>query len=370
MPSLDLPTHCGSTVDVSMIVGGHVTLPTSFMIKEQVAGHDSMTAPSYSFLVENKAKGKKILFDLGLPKAWKKKLPPRVKVVKTIEDSNGVINVPKDVADQLREGGISLESIDAIVWSHHHFDHIGDPSGFPSSTALIVGPGFKSDKTTFPGYPRNPDARTDDDAFQGREVIELDFTEAAMNIGGFPAIDYFGDGSFFLLHSKGHTHDHMCGLTRTSGNEFLFLGGDVAHHAGEFRPTSQVPLPDKIHPSPLDGDHLSPQHPPLSACPGSAIEKAHPRKGTSPEEYRTTPFYEASTGMKPFPEDAEVAVERVQDFDASAEVLVIIAHDADMESILPIFSKKLNSWDSVGYKSLDRWKFLKDFLKGKNKLRA
>lgn len=38
----------------------------------------------------------------------------------------------------------------------------------------------------------------------------------------------------------------MCALARTSENEFIFLGGDVAHHAGEFRSTVHVPLPGEI----------------------------------------------------------------------------------------------------------------------------
>ncbi|KAL4733521.1 hypothetical protein BDV11DRAFT_199856 [Aspergillus similis] len=86
-------------------------------------------------------------------------------VSQLLEESDVVIDVSKDVADQLREEGVPLESIDAIVWSHHHFDHVGDPSVFPPSTALIVGPGFKSDKTTFPGYLSNLDAEIFDDAF-------------------------------------------------------------------------------------------------------------------------------------------------------------------------------------------------------------
>jgi hypothetical protein len=32
--------------------------------------------PCYSFLVENKKLGKKVLYDLGIMKAWKEKLPP------------------------------------------------------------------------------------------------------------------------------------------------------------------------------------------------------------------------------------------------------------------------------------------------------
>jgi glyoxylase-like metal-dependent hydrolase (beta-lactamase superfamily II) len=40
--------------------------------------------------------------------------------------------------------------------SHWHFDHVGDPSQFPSSTDLIVGPGFKD--AFLPGYPAVSDS--------------------------------------------------------------------------------------------------------------------------------------------------------------------------------------------------------------------
>ena len=34
-----------------------------------------------------------------------------------------------------------------------HWDHVGDPSRFPPSTELVVGPGFK--KAFVPGAPTN-----------------------------------------------------------------------------------------------------------------------------------------------------------------------------------------------------------------------
>ncbi|KAL4792057.1 metallo-beta-lactamase superfamily protein [Aspergillus venezuelensis] len=362
MPSVTVPESAGSTVDVPVVPGGQITLSTTFLIKDPASGHDIISkAPCYSFLVENKAKGKRFLFDLGLPKAWKEKLPPSI--AEAISNApNSKIDVEKDVVDHLNETGVPLESIDAIIWSHHHFDHVGDPSLFPSSTALIVGPGFKSDKLTFPGYPANPEAKTCDDAFHGRDVVELDFSGASIEIGGFPAIDYFGDGSFFLLQTKGHTHDHLSALARTSENKFIFLGGDIAHHAGEFRPTPQMPLPDEIHPSPLESDLSSPKQAPLSACPGSIIERAHPRKGT---DYKITPFYEPSAHINTSPPEADDAVEKLQDFDATAEVFVVIAHDADLQDILPVYPKRINDWDQLGYKALGRWRFLRDFLSAK-----
>lgn len=126
-------------------------------------------------------------------------------VLGQIEYARAVIDTENNVADQLTAANVPLESINAIIWSHHHIDHIGDPSLFPPSTSLIVGPGFKSEKTTFPGYPANPNALVVDDAFHGRDLIELDFSTTSVNIGGFPAIDFFNDGSFYILRSQGHS---------------------------------------------------------------------------------------------------------------------------------------------------------------------
>jgi hypothetical protein len=75
-PSINIPISTGSTVDVSIIHGGRTTVPTAYVVKKQIPGHELLDMPCYSFLIENKQNGKKILFDLGLMKAWKEKLPP------------------------------------------------------------------------------------------------------------------------------------------------------------------------------------------------------------------------------------------------------------------------------------------------------
>ena len=71
--------------------------------------------------------------------------------------------------------------------------------------------------------------------------------------------------------SPGHATGHVCGLARTAPDEFLLMGGDVAHHGGEFRPTQWLPLPDSIQiPSARGGA-------PPAVCPGEAFERLHPR---------------------------------------------------------------------------------------------
>jgi glyoxylase-like metal-dependent hydrolase (beta-lactamase superfamily II) len=227
-PALTLPASQGSTVRVSLLHAGRTTATAALFVQQQIPGHDVLDAPCYSFLIENDNLGKKVLYDLGIMKAWREKLPPssehylscdfvtrarhvthilpRFLVIDRIENYlKAVINVTTDVADQLKAASLPLTSINSIIWSHHHMDHIGDPSLFPESTSLVVGPGFKSNKRTYPGYPKNPDAVVSQSALEGRELVELDFAGVGLEIGGFKALDFFGDGSFYLLQATGHS---------------------------------------------------------------------------------------------------------------------------------------------------------------------
>ncbi|PLB46303.1 metallo-beta-lactamase superfamily protein [Aspergillus steynii IBT 23096] len=349
------PPSAGSTVDVSIINGGHFTVPLAWVVKGSIPGHEILSTPCYSFLIESKSQGERILFDLGFMKAWKEKQPPSI--LGQLEYAGAKVTVERDVADQLRAANVPLESINAIVWSHHHFDHTGDPSLFPTSTSLVVGPGFKTNSTTFPGYPENPEAVVLSDAFDGREVVELDFSNVPSRVGGFPAVDYFGDGSFFLLRSFGHTHDHVSALARTSEGKFIFLGGDVAHHPGAYRPTPLLPLPDEIVPSPLDTPRSS------SVCPGSVFAAVHPARAAE-LDCRITPFYELNPAMNASLDDTQIAVDKMKALDGAAEVFVIIAHDESLRDILPFFPKRINDWDEAGYKRVGTWRFLKDFVQG------
>jgi glyoxylase-like metal-dependent hydrolase (beta-lactamase superfamily II) len=115
-----------------------------------------------------------------------------------------------------------LDDINAIIWSHHHFDHTGDPSLFPSSTDLVVGPGFKS--SFIPGWPEGDDCPVKSDDWKGRTLREIKFDEKSLKVGDFPAVDWFGDGSFYLLHTPGHTAEHLAGLARVQSDSFVLMG--------------------------------------------------------------------------------------------------------------------------------------------------
>jgi hypothetical protein len=112
-------------------------------------------------------------------------------------------------------------------------DHVGNMKTFPGSVNLIVGPGFK--KGLVPGYPTNKDSHVLESDWEGREMIELEFN-GSLKLGQYNAIDYFEDGSFYLLDIPGHAIGHIGGLARVSkdsgGEEdsFVFMAGDTCHH--------------------------------------------------------------------------------------------------------------------------------------------
>lgn len=218
-----------ATVEVKAIDGGSLTITASFAWKPVLPGHETFRATSYSFLVENKAKGKRVLFDLGLRKdlGWTPKIWNVVKDVK--------FEIDKDVPTQLVEGGVPLESVDAVIWSHSHLDHIGDVSLFPSSTELVVGQGTMA--RFLPSYPENKDAVLHESDLTGRQVTELSFDESKISIGDFKAIDYFEDGSLYILDVPGHVTGHVNALARVTPTTFILLGGDTCHHPAMMRPS-------------------------------------------------------------------------------------------------------------------------------------
>lgn len=323
------------------------------ILEPTIQGHDLLRCPAYSFLIEHPS-GRKILYDLGTRKDWEN-LPPLVRGL--LKHHGLTVKVQKNVAEILEESGISVAegAIEALIWSHWHYDHIGDPSTFPVSTALIVGPGFKT--AFLPGYPEGKESAVLQSDYEGRELRELEFDASQKSLGGLKYYDYFGDGSFYILDAPGHAVGHLCALARvtTTGSQnsdedtFIFMGGDACHHGGEFRPTEYLPLPTRFNPSPFTG-------PVLSVCPGALLQAAH-------HEMRADkPFYSVRKGFSHNEEQCEHTITRVTQFDGVDNVLVVIAHDpALLEQGFPMYPSAANQWKQSDFARTLRWCFLKDF---------
>jgi len=83
--SVQLPASKGFTVRVSILLAGRIVAPAAMMVQPPIAGHDIMDIPIYSFLIESEAAGKKMLYDLGIVKAWEEKQPPHSEFLRPID---------------------------------------------------------------------------------------------------------------------------------------------------------------------------------------------------------------------------------------------------------------------------------------------
>lgn len=230
---IQFPTYRGHCAKVSVINGATTQMLSSMLVHPapSSAAHKYMRLASYSFLIESHHRSQKVLFDLAFMKDLFTRMPISLKNMlaggSDVIDPVMKLETLCDVPDTLQAHGQDLSEINSIIWSHAHIDHVGDPSVFPYSTDLVVGPGFKS--AHMPGYPVNPAATVLDSAFQGRSVKELDFDKCSSdiaNIGGFRGVDFWKDGSFWVLECPGHTGHHLGALCRTTPDSWVFMGAD------------------------------------------------------------------------------------------------------------------------------------------------
>lgn len=188
---------------------------------------------------------------------------------------------------------------------------------------------------------------------RGRTVRELDFSaEGTIQIGKFKAIDFFGDGSFYLLDTPGHAVGHLGGLARTtsSPDTFMFFGGDLCHHGGEIRPSPHLPLPGKVELPDLAGGLGR------MTCPGADLEALQVSRGRAADE----PFFEPAMGLSI--EETIETIKKAQEADADDNVLFIYAHDGAVRRCgVDLYPLKANDWKRKGWREKMLWDFLNDF---------
>ncbi|KZV92074.1 Metallo-hydrolase/oxidoreductase [Exidia glandulosa HHB12029] len=222
---LPAPTANQAHFTVSALDAGYIVIPE----KLYVTNADptiSRRVPSLSFLLAHSRTGKRIVFDLGIRKDYTStELPPPTQaLVKQF-----TIDVSQDVGDSLRRGGLELEAVDYVLLSHLHFDHIGDPSAVPRAT-FLVGAGGRALLEN--GYPKDPSSTLDAQLLpeDPTRTQWLDPTSEGWHpLGPFErALDFFGDGTLYIVDAPGHLPGHINALVRTEAG-WVYLAGDTAH---------------------------------------------------------------------------------------------------------------------------------------------
>ncbi|KAJ7043670.1 hypothetical protein C8F04DRAFT_1251070 [Mycena alexandri] len=291
-----------SVVDVRVFNTGFSTLVNeahAFTLPV-LPGRETPTFPIYAFLLEHKTSGTRFVWDLEIRKDHLSFAPSVAQFF-----TSGVVTIAsadKDVPELLQDGGIALDTIDNVFWSHSHFDHIGDMSKFPTPLAFD---------------------------FVGHNVTKIDFEAANLTFSGMKAVDYFGDGSFYLLDSPGHISGHMAALARVTPTSFVSLGGDTFHNAAEARPRPQFQL----------------NYP----CPAHLVEEI---KSSVSTDYFWSPYSRDGD-----PVAAQVSLEKIATFDSDPDFFVVVAHDASLQESLPYFPESLNNWKETHLKDNTLWNF-------------
>ena len=228
---ISLPSG-SKTVDVQIIdsTSRLINAPTSVFVQPDIKGFETFNAPAYCFLIthtDSAGKKRQVVFDLGVRKDWNNLYSG---ILETLEDwrkkSGFELKVDKDVSEILTDDGVDLKDIEAVIWrsggcpifpisevianactSHGHFDHVGNMQTFPSNVDLIVGPGLKD--AYMPGWPKREISLLESD-FAGRNVQGMSFEKSNLKVADFHALDFFGDGSFYLLDAPGVSKSLNC----------------------------------------------------------------------------------------------------------------------------------------------------------------
>jgi glyoxylase-like metal-dependent hydrolase (beta-lactamase superfamily II) len=342
---IEFPPYQGHIVKVSVINAAKSSMRAALLVTPAPSDHGYLKLAGYSFLIESQHRNQKVIFDLAFMKDVKDRAPP---TLKPFLSNKEVINIEQSqqVSTILADHGIGLSDIDSIVWSHAHIDHTGEPSIFPPTTELVVGPGFK--KAYMPGFPTNPQSPVLDSAFQERHVREVDFTKS-VSIGGFRAIDFFSDSSLWLLETPGHTEHHLSALCRTTEDSYVFMGGDVCHSIAQLRPSTFRPLPESVPASVLG------KSPPPENCDCVSLGKF--------QRDESCPFYGLAPGMQEDLGKAQETIDKLKAFDGRDDVLIVIAHDATLLDVMDFFPNDMNDWRRKDWADEGRWRFLEDFDK-------
>ncbi len=170
----------------------------------------------------------------------------------------------------------------------------------------------------------------------------------------FPAHDFFGDGSFYLLDTPGHAIGHIGALARTTTNPdtFIFMGGDLSHHGGQMRPSKHMHIPAQLTGPNL---HL-----------GSLYQNLLVSRTGSTE----VPFFLSTAPQVVDEEELARTRSKAQKADAQENIWLVCAHDPVISQVADFFPASANDWKAKGWRSQTLWSFLDDFKSAVDKTKV
>ncbi|KAF2462455.1 beta-lactamase-like protein [Lineolata rhizophorae] len=231
------------SVQVHLLDGGSLSTADEMAMHE---GAQSKVFRMYNwcFHVYHPGSGRHIMWDLGNSSDREDYTPWVQNVMFSMTKPVG----PRcSLVDQLKDIGVDSSQIDTVVFSHAHWDHCRPiHKEFPQAKAFF-GPGTRD--FCSPGHIRDgkpdPEVQWDGRIFGDDATRTMDWGElqgpwvewASFN----RAMDFFGDGSFWVMQAPGHMPGNMCAAAKLQdGGEWVVLGSDCCHSSALLLGKAQI----------------------------------------------------------------------------------------------------------------------------------
>lgn len=127
---------------------------------------------------------------------------------------------------------LAVHIADLLIYidSHAHFDHCRPVSETFSNATVYFGPGTL--EHCAPGHFAKPSSMWDGRFFDPEKATENWKTLKGPwhHFGPFDnAMDFFGDGSFWIIQAPGHMPGNLGACARLATGDWIVLGSDCCH---------------------------------------------------------------------------------------------------------------------------------------------
>jgi len=172
------------------------------------------------YVIEHPAYGR-FLIDTGMGDVFKKEKSewPFTWIVKKAMNTD-TLKIKTTTGEWISK---NQGKIAGVFLTHMHLDHIMGANDISPETPIMVGTGEATSKSF-----TNIFVQGNTDIFlKDKSIQEVKFSEPSPDLG-LSILDFFGDKSFLIFHSPGHTHGSLAFLIHSKEGLQLILG-DTCH---------------------------------------------------------------------------------------------------------------------------------------------